>query len=674
MKRIKPLICMAIMALATLYSNGQESKKLSLEDLIPGGKNYSNYRPSYLHSLYWKGDTLHWSENNWRYTLDAKHMKVSKAETPMIDKTRPVQIEKTTRRIYKNRDKSSQGVIAHTKGNNLWIDEIQLTDNPEGIVCGQTVSRNEFGISKGTFWSPNGRYLAYYVKDERKVSDYPIVDITKRVAKLEKWKYPMAGMESEKISVVIYDTKTKKKVTLNTGDPTNRYFTNITWGPKEEKLYLIELNRDQNHSKLCSYETKTGHLAKVLIEETNEKYVEPQKPIIFLPWDNDKFIYQSQIDGYNHLYIYNTSGKLIKQLTSGQWLVQNIVGIDAKKKSIIYLSTEISPLQSNIYKVSCRTGKRQLIGSNRGVHRAILSPSKRYLVDIYSSNDVPRQTIVYDLYKSKHSKVIQNAEDPMKGCDVPQIELGTIKAADGITDLYYRLTKPVDFDPNEKYPTVVYVYGGPHAQMIHDVYHLDADGRDIYMAQHGYVCFTLDNRGSSNRGLDFENVTFRQLGFEECKDQMKGVDFLKSLPYIDENRIGVHGWSFGGHMTIALMLRYPDTFKVGVAGGPVIDWKFYEVMYGERYMDTPQTNPKGYEACDLKNEAQNLKGRLLVIQDDHDVTVVPQNALSFIKACVNARTYPDLMIYPNHLHNVRGKDRIHLTHKIITYFDDFLKK
>ena len=674
MMRIKPLISIAIMSLITLFSNGQESKNLTLEDLIPGGENYSRYRPARLNDLHWKGDTLHWSEKNWNYTLDAKHMKVSKAETPMIDKTRPVRIEKTVRRIYKNMDRSSQGFIAHTKENNLWIDQTQLTNEPEGIVCGQTVSRNEFGISKGTFWSPNGRYLAYYIKDERGVSDYPIVDITQRVAQLEKWKYPMAGMTSEKISVVIYDTQTKKKVTLNTGDPTDRYFTNITWGPKEDKLYLIELNRDQNHSKLCRFNTKTGELEKVLIEEENEKYVEPQSPILFLPWNDNEFIYQSQIDGYNHLYVYNTSGKLIKQLTDGRWLVQSIVGIDADKKNIIYLSTEISPLQSNIYSVSYRTGKRKLIGNNRGVHQARLSPSKRYLVDVFSSNDIPNQTVVYDLYNLKHNKIIQNAVDPMEGCTVPQIELGTIKAADGITDLYYRLTKPTNFDENKKYPTVVYVYGGPHAQMIHDSYHWDADGRDIYMAQHGYVCFTLDNRGSSNRGLDFENVTFRHLGIEEGKDQMKGVEFLKTQPYIDQNRIGVHGWSFGGHMTIALMLRYPETFKVGVAGGPVIDWKFYEVMYGERYMDTPQTNPEGYKECDLKNSAENLKGHLLVIQDDHDVTVVPQNALSFIKACVSARTYPDLMIYPNHLHNVRGRDRVHLTHKIITYFDDFLKK
>ena len=246
------------------------------------------------------------------------------------------------------------------------------------------------------------------------------------------------------------------------------------------------------------------------------------------------------------------------------------------------------------------------------------------------------------------------------------------KAADGKTDLYYRLIKPADFDPAKKYPAIVYVYGGPHAQMITNGWMNDARGWDIYMANKGYIMFSLDNRGSSNRGLEFENATFRQLGIEEGKDQVKGVEFLKSQPYVDGERIGVHGWSFGGHMTTALMLRYPEIFKVGVAGGPVIDWGYYEIMYGERYMDTPQANPEGYKQTNLKNLAGNLKGHLLIIHDDHDDTCVPQHTLSFMKACVDARTYPDLFIYPTHKHNVLGRDRVHLHEKITRYFEEYL--
>lgn len=255
---------------------------------------------------------------------------------------------------------------------------------------------------------------------------------------------------------------------------------------------------------------------------------------------------------------------------------------------------------------------------------------------------------------------------------MPSIETGTIKAADGTTDLHYRLIKPANFDPNKKYPTIIYVYGGPHAQCVTGGWQNGARGWDTYMANKGYIMFTIDNRGSSNRGLEFENATFRRLGIEEGKDQVKGVEFLKSLPYVDGGRIGVHGWSFGGHMTTALLLRYPEIFKVGVAGGPVIDWGYYEVMYGERYMDTPETNPEGYKECNLKNLAGQLKGHLLIIHDDHDDTCVPQHTLSFMKACVDARTYPDLFIYPCHKHNVSGRDRVHLHEKITRYFEQNL--
>ena len=438
-----------------------------------------------------------------------------------------------------------------------------------------------------------------------------------------------------------------------------------------KSLYLIELNRDQNHAKLCQYSVETGELIGTLFEETHPKYVEPQHPIVFLPWDNSKFIYQSQRDGFNHLYLYGTDGKLVKQLTSGNWLVQDVLGFNSGKKEIIIASTEYSPLQSNLFKVSIATGKRSPLGTPEGIHHGTLSANGSYLIDTYSSPEAPRSINLIATQNGKSINLL-TAEDPFKDFTMPSIEVGTIKAADGVTDLYYRLIKPADFDPNKKYPTIVYVYGGPHAQMVTGGWQNGARGWDIYMANKGYIMFSLDNRGSDNRGLEFENATFRHLGIEEGKDQVKGVEFLKSLPYVDGNRIGVHGWSFGGHMTTALLLRYPEIFKVGVAGGPVIDWGYYEIMYGERYMDTPQSNPEGYKECNLKNLAGNLKGHLLLIHDDHDDTCVPQHTLSFIKACVDARTYPDLFIYPTHKHNVKGRDRVHLHEKITRYFEEYL--
>lgn len=693
-------------------SMSQELKTPTLEDLIPGGETF-RYAEN-LYGLQWWGDECIRPDID---TLFAVHPKTGKervialretvnkvleenragklphfysASFPWADKEQMLiglpdkyvvydfknnQIVSTVamKEGAANEDYcTATGNVAYTVANNLYVNDKSVTDEPDGIVCGQAVHRNEFGINKGTFWSPKGNMLAFYRMDERMVTQYPLVDITARIGEVNNIRYPMAGMTSHQVTVGIYHPKTGKKLYLKAGDPTDRYFTNISWSPDEKSLYLIELNRDQNHAKLCRYSAETGELTGVLLEETHPKYVEPQQPIVFLPWDASKFIYQSQRDGFNHLYLHDTeTGKLIKQLTQGEWLVQHIIGFDARKKEILIAGTENSPLQSNLFRVNVKNGKRTPVGASEGVHRAQLSPSGQYVIDSYSSPTVPRNISLIETQNGKSVNLL-TAADPFEGYQMPVIETGTLKAADGVTDLYYRLIKPADLDPNKQYPAIVYVYGGPHAQTINGGWQNGARGWDIYMANKGYILFTVDNRGSSNRGFEFESAPFRRLGIEEGKDQVKGVEFLQSLPYVDGNRIGVHGWSYGGHMTTALMLRHPDIFKVGVAGGPVIDWGYYEVMYGERYMDTPQTNPEGYEQCNLKNLAGNLKGHLLLIHDDHDDTCVPQHTLSFLKACVDARTYPDLFIYPGHKHNVLGRDRVHLHEKITRYFEDNL--
>ena len=763
MRRISKGIATLLLAVATLSETpimaqenvSNELKYPTLEDLIPGGETY-RYAES-LYSVQWWGDRcikpgvdslMTVDPKNGKETLIATRAKVNEVlsaqagtdskknygslqhfyntQFPWADK--PYMLIKSAKgyivydfeknEIVKAYPQAAEqkganidftaegGHIAYTVGNNLYVDNHAVTNEPEGIVCGQSVHRNEFGISKGTFWSPTGSLLAFYRMDESMVTQYPLVDVTARIGTVENIRYPMAGMTSHKVSVGIYNPATQKTVYLNTGDPTDRYFTNISWAPDEKSLFLIEVNRDQNHSKLCQYNAETGELMQTLIEETHPKYVEPQTPIVFLPWDSNKFIYQSQRDGYNHLYVYDLaklsanqpqkldaeaiekmwslvqkvgSGKNIKeaagvQLTQGEWLVQGILGFNAKKKEVIITATKESPLQSNVYKVNVNNGKITLLDNGQGVHNAQLSASGTYLLDNWSAPDVPRIIDIASTANGKETVRLLTAKDPFEGFIMPRVEVGTLKAADGKTDLYYRLIKPADFDPAKKYPAIIYVYGGPHAQMLVNNWNYAARGWDIYMANRGYIMLTLDNRGSSNRGLEFENCTFRHLGIEEGKDQVKGAEFLQSLPYVDADRIGVHGWSFGGHMTTALMLRYPEIFKVGVAGGPVIDWKFYEVMYGERYMDTPQANPEGYKQCDLKNLAGQLKGHLLIIHNDHDRTCVPQHTLSFMKACVDARTYPDLFIYPTHDHNVLGRDRVHLHEKITRYFDDYLKK
>ena len=714
MKRIFNLL--AIIFMSTSVMMAQEKKNFTLEDLMPGGNNYFNLQPQNIHGLTWWGDLCIKPEiqevktinprtgiESTLFTLEALNQALEDAginkvhalynlSYPWADRTE-VQLPKSQqfavynwetgvvitredlpKEPYEHADLNYiSGNIAYTIGNNLYVNGIRITDEPDGVLCGQSVHRNEFGIDGGIFWSPKGNLLAFYRMDQSMVTDYPQVNTSTRIATLEPDKYPMAGMASHKVTIGVYNPETQKTTYLQAGDPTDRYFTNISWSPDEKKIYVIELNREQNHSQLVCYDAITGNKEKILYEEKHEKYVEPQHPLTFLPWEPNQFIYQSQRDGYNHLYLFDTFGKEIKQLTQGEWLVKDILGFNQRTKEIIIMSTELSPLQNNTFAVNTKTGKRRLIGASEGVHHVQLSVSGKYIIDNYTSHNIARNIDILPVSGKGKSHNLLTAENPMNAYNMPEITLGTIKAGDGKTDLYYRLVKPVNFDANKKYPAVIYVYGGPHAQMITDVRNYGAGGWDIYMAQLGYVMLTVDNRGSANRGLEFENCIHRKLGVEEMKDQMKGIELLKSLGYIDENRIGVHGWSFGGFMTTNLMLTYNDTFKVGVAGGPVIDWKLYEVMYGERYMDTPQTNPEGYKNSDLTQRAKDLKGRLQVIIGANDPVCVPQHSIAFLRACIDAGTQPDYFIYPGDGHNMFGRDRVHLYTRITRYFEDYLK-
>lgn len=555
-------------------------------------------------------------------------------------------------------------------------------DGSRDIVYGQSVHRDEFGIDGGLFWSPDGKKLAFYRMDQSMVTDYPQVNIPdpevvpdsgSRIATCEPDKYPMAGETSHKVTLGVYDLTTQKLVYLKAGDPTDRYFTNVAWSPDSKTIYMFELNRDQNDCRLVSYDAATGDKLKELYRETDDKYVEPLHPIVFLPWDSEKFIMQSQKDGYNHFYLFDTDGRELRQITSGKWVVEDFLGFDTKHKALVYESNECSPIQRNIWVVDIATGKRALMDDNgQGWHTGSLSASGQYIVDNYSAPTTPRNIAIVNTNNGRRTRWL-TAADPWKAYDVPEYRCGTIKAADGVTDLYYRMVMPVNFDPKKKYPTIIYVYGGPHAHNVDARWHYCSRSWETYMAQRGYLLFILDNRGSENRGKAFEQVTFRHLGDHEVEDQMKGVDFLKSLAYVDSTRLGVHGWSFGGFMTINMMTTHPGVFKCGVAGGPVIDWKWYEVMYGERYMDTPQTNPEGYAHSSLIPKAKNLKDRLEIIIGYNDKTCVPQHALSFLKECIKYGTQPDFFVYPGEPHNMRGHQSVHLHERISRYFFDFLK-
>ena len=708
-------------------------KQFSLEDLNFGGTNYHNMIPEYRNITWWgdelvlrnaeecklvnkangKETTLFTEAqlNAWAKTNeDSKILNLGWAQFPYAGKSLVLIANKQERMLIDFKKKTvvwrqaSKGqefadwnnaskAVAYVSNHNLYVMDAEgkttqlSTDGSREIVYGQAVHRNEFASMKGTFWSPDGTKLAFNRMDQSMVADYPQVNTFEREATYEPDKYPMCGMTSHKVTIGVYDMKTGKTVYLKAGDPTDRYFTNLAWAPDGKKVYMFELNRDQNDCRLTAYDAETGEKTGELYREVDEKYVEPLNPIVFLPWDKSQFIMQSRQDGYNHLYLCtlgmhdsrmasNTESLEVEQLTEGKWEVLSVLGFNSKTKSIIYKSNEASPIQQNVYSVSVANKKRTRIDEGgKGWHEgSTISASGRYLLDNYQEPTVPRRIVAIDTQTGK-SHCILNAKDPWKekGYNIPEYSCGKLKAADGTTDLYWRMVKPVDFDPNKKYPTVVYVYGGPHAHNVDARWHYSSRSWETYMAQKGYLLFILDNRGSEHRGKDFEQATFRQLGQEEMKDQMKGVEYLKSLPYVDQDRMGVHGWSFGGFMTISLMTNYPDVFKVGVAGGPVIDWKWYEVMYGERYMDTPESNPEGYAKTSLLNKAKDLKGKLQIITGMNDPTVVPQNCLMFLNACSEAGTQPDFFAYPGEGHNMMGHKSVHLHERITQYFEDYLK-
>ena len=739
--KIKYLSTLLFGLFASLTVSAQQLKEFTLEDLNFGGHNYYNMVPESRYCTWW-GDQLVRLEGNACYIVN----KTNGKETKLFDKSEINQWIAPTRSIKVNSlggakfpyaDKSvvvlrdganiytvdfkkhslvseteiadsdnllesnyKSGAMAILRDNNLYVlrgvKEWQLSkDGSREIVYGQSVHRDEFGIHKGTFFSNDGTKLAFYRMDQSMVVDYPQVTIPEidyfnhpetqtcsAVAAPDK--YPMTGETSHEVTVGVFDSATGKTIYLKAGNPKDRYFTNISWSPDDKTIYMFELNRDQNDCRLVSYNATTGEKTGELYRETDEKYVEPQHPIMFLPWDNSQFIMQSQKDGYNHLYLctlgkhgsrmaHNTESLDIKQLTSGKWVVMEVLGFNAKRKSIIIASNEINPIQRNLFAVDVKTGKRTRVDeTGNGWHNGLLSESGAFVFDKYSSPDVPNNIAIVNTENGKKLSYF-HAEDPWKGYNVPEYSCGTVKAADGETDLYWRMVKPTNFDPKKKYPTIIYVYGGPHAHNVDARWHYSSRSWETYMAQNGYLLFILDNRGSENRGKAFEQATFRQLGQEEMKDQMKGVEYLKTLPYVDADRIGVHGWSFGGFMTISLMTNYPDVFKVGVAGGPVIDWHWYEVMYGERYMDTPQTNPEGYKKTSLLYKAKDLKGKLQIITGYNDATVVPQHCLTFIKACIAAGTQPDFFVYPGEPHNMRGHQSTHLHERISQYFFDYLK-
>ncbi|MHC8949694.1 S9 family peptidase [Sphingobacterium hungaricum] len=575
---------------------------------------------------------------------------------------------------------SDYSKVAYLVGQNISIVDKQgqvtevTSDTIDGIVNGSDYThRQEFGINKGMWWNEQNDKLVYYRKDETMVTNYPLIQWEERVATVKNVRYPMAGMKSEEVTLVIYDTKTKQKITLQTGEPKEQYLTAVNWDPSGEFIYVGVLNREQNHLKLNQYAVKDGSFVKTLFEEKSTTWVEPQHPLVFSPKNKNEFIYQSDRDGFNQLYLFNTDGKLLKSLGFEQTVVSDFIGFTAKGESVLYSGVTNNGLDRQLFEVNLKTAKTKQLTKDSGTHSAKLNTTGTYILDQYSNLTTPNNIQVLDVKKGTSTEILK-AGNPFVGkINNPKIEFVELQSADGVTPLTGRIIYPSDFDPNKTYPVMYYLYGGSHSQLVTNRWLGGAGYFDIYMAQQGYIVFSMDNRGTDARGKAFASATHRQLGQAEMQDQLKGIDFLKSKSFVDQSKMGIFGWSFGGFMTTSFMVHHPDIFKVAVAGGPVIDWKYYEVMYGERYMDTPQENPEGYKLTSLEDKADKLKGRLLIIHGAQDPVVVQQNSMQFIQGAIKAGKQVDYFLYPSHEHNVSGKERVHMYQKIADYFGDALR-
>ncbi len=572
------------------------------------------------------------------------------------------------------------GHLAYTIGNNLFVKTNQVyavTADPEFIVHGQSISRNEYGIEKGIFWSPDGNFVAFYSKDESDVADYPLTNYKTMPATVNMIKYPMAGGKSEKVSLSIFPIKNvgvkdpgtgymTLEITDEQGKKSDQfYITNVGWTPNSESLLLAWMNRSTDKMKLMHYSSKDGKYLGEIFQETDSKWVEPDQAPMFIPGKRDEFLWRSYRGECHEYFHFNLKGEILGKVDG--WEQEKIKGFDNSGKWMLVEGRSKDGLNTTAYLYNTQDKKTSPISLAPGMHDLSISADGKQILDTYNHLNTPNKSVVLN-NNGTIKKELLTSSDKLKDKKIGITEIGSIKGHDG-TMLNYRLIKPTTFDPKKKYPVLVYVYNGPHVQLINNGYLGGASLWMNYFAEKDYLVFTLDGRGSSSRGKQFEQAIHRQLGTAEMEDQMAGVEWLRSQSFVDESKMAIHGWSFGGFMTTSMMLRQPGVFKCGVAGGPVLDWNLYEVMYTERYMDTPTENPEGYKANNMSEYVKNLSGPLLMIHGTDDNVVVMQHNMRFLSTCITNLIPIDFFAYPGHEHNVRGKDRVHLMHKVLDYVE-----
>ncbi len=569
--------------------------------------------------------------------------------------------------------------VAFVRDNNLYIktlggEEFAVTDDGKRneIINGAPdwVYEEEFGFSKAFEWSPDGRRIAWMRFDEREVPLFEMTEYGDRLyPEYYSFKYPKAGEKNSTVSVHVYDLQNRKTLTVDVGDERDQYIPRIKWTADPTQLCVIRLNRLQNRADILTTNVVVGE-TKILYTETNRYYVDEVNDdfVNFTP-DGKYFYMMSERSGYNHIYLHDMkTGKPIRAITSGNYDVASLLGYHPKTKRFYYVAADESPLRRNVFSVSIDGKKPLKISSRSGTNHAVFSDNYRYFINYYSNADTPLRVELYDA----NGRLIRTLEDNATLVERTEEygfvhkELMTIETRSGIKLNAYMM-KPANSEPGKRYPLMMFVYGGPGSQQA-------ADGWDNGMAwkqmlvQKGYVVACVDNRGTGFRGEEFRKCTYMQLGKFEVQDQIDAAVYFGGLPYIDASRIGIFGWSYGGYMSSLCLTIGADVFKLGVAVAPVTNWRFYDSVYTERYMRTPQENPSGYDDNSPINHAEKLKGKFLLVHGSADDNVHFQNTMVFAERLVQAERQFDMQIYPDKNHGIRGGNTSRHLYTRITEF------
>ena len=572
--------------------------------------------------------------------------------------------------------------VAFVRDNNLFYKDLKtgtetkITSDGESnsIINGATdwVYEEEFAISKAFFWSPDGSQIAFLRFDESDVKEYNMQTFGSLYPDVYTFKYPKAGEDNSLVNVHVFNLKSEKTTKMKTGDDKNQYIPRIQWTNKGDFLSITRLNRHQNHLELLLANPDNGEI-QLLLEEKNQTYIDIHDNLKFLE-DNKRFIWTSEVGGRNHIYLYDLSGKRLKSITEGDFDVTEVYGINEKTSYVYYQAAVPNPSDRSIYKVKLNGKSNQLLSGGGGHYNASFSKDfSYYLLTKSKANEVTSFELC-----DNDGKVIRSLESNalLKGVlaeyNLPKKEFFSFETERGDI-LNGWMIKPTGFDESKKYPVFMTVYGGPGHNTVENKWESSNLLWHQMLAQKGYIVVSVDNRGTGNRGEAFKKSTYLQLGKLETEDQISAAKYMQSLPFVDKDRIGIQGWSYGGYMSSLCITKGADIFKMAIAVAPVTNWRYYDSIYTERFMQTPQENAAGYDENSPINHVARMKGKYLLIHGTGDDNVHFQNTVEMVTALVKANKQFELFFYPDKNHGIYGGNtRLHLYTKMTDFIIDNL--